>query len=182
MGINWKTISIKKLAVLTGGVLKKHNIDAVLTGGACVSIYTRNRYCSMDLDFVSGFPLKEIEPVMNKLGFKLKNNYFARPDCALMIEFPPPPVSIGNEISIEKFNTIQTLTLLTPTDCVKDRLAAYYHWNDPQSLEQALMVACSQKVNMKNIREWSVKEMAEEKFFRFEEILKNRRKSRKKQP
>ena len=30
---------------------------------------------------------------------------------------------------------------MTPTDSVKDRLAAYYHWNDQQALEQAIMVA-----------------------------------------
>jgi len=32
------------------------------------------------------------------------------------------------------------LCLLTPTDCVKDRLAAYFFWNDLQSLGQAVMV------------------------------------------
>ena len=172
MKTNWSKIGIKKLALLVSAELKKNGIDAVLVGGACVSIYTRNKYFSMDLDFVSSSSLKELEPVMDSLGFKLKGRHFERPGCPLLVEFPPPPVSIGNELSIKKFNTINTLTLFTPTDCVKDRLAAYYHWNDPQSLKQAVMVARSQTVDITNIADWSKKEGAIDKFKRFEMMVK----------
>jgi hypothetical protein len=178
VSINWAKIGIKKLAIIVSGELKKHNMDAVLVGGACVSIYTKNRYFSNDLDFVSGFTLAELAPVMDKLGFTQNGRHFERPGCGIIVEFPPAPVSIGNEMPIRKFNEIKTLTLLTPTDCVKDRLAAYYHWKDPQSLKQALMVAASQQVNMANIREWSVKEGSREKYMRFEELL-NKKRNRK---
>jgi hypothetical protein len=178
VNINWKKVGLKKLGLIVSAELKKNSIDAVLVGGACVSIYTRNRYFSMDLDFVSGFSLRDLEPVMNRLGFKLNGRYFERPDCRLIVEFPPPPVSIGNEFPIKKFNLIKTLTMLTPTDCVKDRLAAYYHWNDPQSLKQALMVARAQPVNFRNIRDWSEKEGSTEKFKRFETLLKKSKKSK----
>ena len=174
MKINWGKIGIKKLALLVSAELKKNNMDAVLVGGACVSIYTRNRYFSMDLDFVSGASLKELEPVMDKLGFKLNGRHFEHPGCRLLVEFPPPPVSIGNEVPVRKFNTISTLTLFTPTDCVKDRLAAYYHWSDPQSLKQAIMVAGSQPVDMADIADWSKKEGALGKFKRFETLIKNK--------
>lgn len=30
--------------------------------------------------------------------------------------------------------------MLTATDSVKDRLASFYHWNDHQSLEQAILI------------------------------------------
>ena len=33
---------------------------------------------------------------------------------------------------------VGVLRLLTPMDCVKDILAAYYHWDDEQSLRQVL--------------------------------------------
>lgn len=168
---DWKNTGIKELALIVSAHLKKNNIDAVLVGGACVSIYTRNRYTSMDLDFVSGFSLKDLNPVMKELGFIQNGRYFVHPECRILVEFPPPPVSIGNEIPIKKFKKLKTLTLFTPTDCVKDRLAAYYHWNDPQSLEQALMVAKTQRVNIKNIMEWSIKEGSEEKFKRFKSLL-----------
>ena len=171
MNINWKKISIKNLALLVSAELKKNNIDAVLVGGACVSIYTKNKYASLDLDFVSNFSLKELNPIMKKLRFKQNGRYFERPDCPLIVEFPNPPVSIGNEIPIKKFKQIKTLTLFTPTDCVKDRLAHYYYHNDFQCLEQALMVAKSQPVDLKNITKWSTAEGEKEKFKRFKALL-----------
>jgi hypothetical protein len=38
---------------------------------------------------------------------------------------------------------------------VKDRLAAYYFWNDQQSLAQAILVAKSARINMSEIKRWS---------------------------
>jgi hypothetical protein len=44
------------------------------------------------------------------------------------------------------------LKVLSPTDCVKDRLCAFYFWNDLQGLEQAVLVAKSQQVDLKEIK------------------------------
>ena len=65
---------------------------------------------------------------------------------------------VGNK-PLKKFNEISTetgyLKLLTPTQCVMDRLAAFYYWNDLQSLEQAILVANSHEIEFKEIEEWS---------------------------
>ena len=172
--IDWKNITIKDLAELVSKELNKYGIDAILVGGACVSIYSHNKYESADLDYISNAELKELERVMGGMRFHKKSGrHFERGDCPLFVEFPAPPVAICKEMPITKFNRIKSVVLLTTTDCVKDRLAAYYHWNDPQSLEQALMVARAQKVDLRNIKKWSKKEGAAEKFKRFEELLKN---------
>lgn len=52
MKIDFKQIDIKTLAALVAGKLEENGIDALLVGGACVSIYSRNKYLSSDLDFV----------------------------------------------------------------------------------------------------------------------------------
>jgi len=170
--IHWESIDIKDLALVVSSELQKNSIYAVLVGGACVSIYSHNKYLSMDLDYISHATLRELTPVMEKLGFFQKSGrHFERPGCRFFVEFPPPPIAIGSEMPIKYFKTIHKLVLLTPTDCVKDRLAAYYHWNDPQSLEQALMVARSQPIDLKNVAKWSKKEKALEKFHRFESML-----------
>lgn len=170
--IDWGSIDIRDLALLVSAELNKNTISAVLVGGACVSIYSHNKYLSMDLDYISHATLKELAPVMANLGFYQKSGrHFERPGCRFFVEFPPPPIAIGQEMPIKEFKKIQKLVLLTPTDCVKDRLAAYYHWNDPQSLEQALMVARSQPVDLKNIEKWSEREKASAKFTRFESLL-----------
>jgi hypothetical protein len=173
---NWKTIKIKELATLVCHKLNEKDIDAVLVGGACVSIYTKNIYVSYDLDFVSYAPLKDITPVLTDLGFKRESSrHFVREDCPYFIEFVAPPLSIGRERvkKEEKINTrFGSLTLLTPTDSVKDRLAAYYHWNDLQALEQAVMIAQAKKVSLKDIKRWSVAEGHEEKYETFFKMLR----------
>lgn len=174
--IDWKNIEIKDLAGIISEQLSKNGIDAVLVGGACVSIYSKNEYISHDLDYVSYNTVKEIRPCLKALGFEQKvTNRFINDDCKFYIELVPPPVSIGKEAPIKKFNIINTkkgkIILLTPTDCVKDRLSAYYHWGDPQSLEQALLVAKKQKINIKEIELWSKKENKSKEFEIFKEEL-----------
>ncbi len=84
-------------------------------------------------------------------------------------------MAIGRE-PVKEEQIIKTnfgsVRLLTSTDSVKDRLAAYYHWNDPQALEQAIMVAKAQKVNIEEIGKWSVKEGHKEKYEIFLKMLK----------
>lgn len=176
MNVDWKKISIKDLAALVCKTLKGAEIDAVLVGGACVSIYSKNKYVSFDLDFVSHSSLKEISRVLSGIGFRQKSSrHFVRKECPFFIEFVAPPLSIGSE-PITQIKTLSSrfgkLVLLTPTDSVKDRLAAFYHWNDSEALEQAVMVATAQKVNIGEIRRWSASEGQKKKYAAFFSMLK----------
>lgn len=178
MKIDWQHISIKDLAAIVTRKLSEKNIDVTLVGGACVSIYTKNKYLSYDLDFVSHATLKEITLLLSELDFHRKSSrHFTRSDCPFFIEFVSPPASVGDEpIKVRKeFRTkFGKVLLLTPTDCVKDRLAAFYHWNDPQALEQALMVAHVQKINFQELNRWSEKEDFLEKYRVFVSRLKKK--------
>ncbi|MFH1379890.1 MAG: hypothetical protein ABII23_06390 [bacterium] len=167
-------ITLKELAHRASKALNDNNIKAVLVGGACVSIYTHNKYQSFDLDYISPDLTKNIEKVLNKMGFNKRGKFrhYEHNACPYCIEFPPGPIALGRELPITKFNTIHSITLLTATDCVKDRLAAFYHWHDEQSLQQALLVAHSQKINLLEIKNWSINEKSEEKFNRFVSLFK----------
>lgn len=68
------------------------------------------------------------------------------------------------------------LRLLTPTDCVKDRLAAFFHWKDRQSLEQAILVAQAQEIDLEEVRRWSQSEGNDADFRLFEQRLSPRAK------
>ena len=70
MKIDWRHIDIKDLAALVSERLRVQGIDTILVGGACVSVYTKNKYLSSDLDFVSYATVKEISPALAELGFK----------------------------------------------------------------------------------------------------------------
>lgn len=177
--INWEEISIKEFAGVVSDRLQKNDIEAVLVGGACVSIYSENEYESYDLDYSSYNLISEIKLCLKEIDFcQTAPNRFENKECKFYIEFVTSPVTLGRGEPITKFNELNTergkITLLTPTDCVKDRLAAYYHWNDPQSLEQALLVAGSQKINLRDIETWSIKENNIEKFKNFKEGLKSK--------
>jgi len=63
------------------------------------------------------------------------------------------------------------LRVLSPTDCVKDRLCAFYFWKDQQGLTQAVLVAKSQKVDLKEIKRWSKTEGKEQEFEIFKKKL-----------
>ncbi len=174
-----KKITLEKLAAIVSEKLKEHDIDAILVGGSCVSIYSQNRYQSYDLDYVTYEDLKTIEKVLHKLDFKREGKYFSRPDCKYFIEFVSPPVAIGSEPihDFENYKTkLGTIKMLTPTDCIKDRLASYYHWNDKQALDQAIMVFNKKQkiINLNEIKRWSKKEGFLKKFdFFLKETKKN---------
>lgn len=147
----------------------------MLTGGAVVSIYSDGRYLSADLDFITLSRMDAIEEAMAGIGFtRGSGRYFSRLNTDLIVEFPPGPLSIG-DAPVRSTRTIQvgsrTLNLLTPTQCVMDRLAAYYHWDDQQSLEQALLVAGRNDVDLAEIRAWSIREGMTKKYATFRDRL-----------
>jgi hypothetical protein len=168
-GIN-PGMTIREIALAVSTVLLEAGIDLVLTGGAVVSIYTENRYQSYDLDFISHAGNKEIAETLSTIGFHAKGRHFVHPDTDFFVEFPPPPLAIGNR-PVKEVHQIhegdQTLRLLTPTQSAMDRLAAYYFWNDRQALEQAILISKNQKLNFDEIKKWSIEEGAEEKFHEF---------------
>ena len=59
------------------------------------------------------------------------------------------------------------LRLLPPTECVMDRLTWYYYDNDPQALDQAILVSACHSIDLDRIEEWSGEEHAAGKFGEF---------------
>jgi len=168
--INEKT-SIEELGAIVCQRLKNEGVDAFLSGGAVVSIYTNNKYESFDLDFISFGSRKKIKLVMIDLGFiQDVSRLYIHPQSKYFVEFPGNSTEIGDEKITEFSEKIvkgNILILLTPTDCVKDRLAATIHWNDQQGLVQAVSVACSQPVVFSKIEKFCKSEGSEETYLKF---------------
>ena len=92
------------------------------------------------------------------------------------VEFPPGPLSLGEdyritpaEIEVEG----QVLKLLSPTDCVKDRLASYIHWGVRDCFDQAVLVARRQagQVDWKAVRAWCAHEGSAATFEKLERSI-----------
>ena len=161
--------------------LKKNGIDVVLSGGSCVSSYSNNKYVSSDLDFVDNQYFIRGEKVRNALseiGFYEENRYFKNSESDLLIEFPPGPLSVGEEtvkeVILLKYATGE-LRIISPTDCVKDRLASYYHFDDRQCLEQAVLVARDNKVDLAEVERWSRHEGKPDRFAEFRMLFEKRK-------
>jgi hypothetical protein len=148
---------VLKVAKIVAECLAEKKIDAVLVGGSCVSIYCKNKYQSYDLDFVTESHSKDVEIALINYGFiKKTERMFIHPKTHFVIDVIAPPATIGKK-HIKNFANMGFLKLLTPTDCIKDRLLGYFHWGDVRSLEQAVMVAKAQnkKINFKELEKWS---------------------------
>ncbi len=122
-----------ELCAFVSSHLLADDIAVVLVGGACVTIYSDNKYQTTDLDFVQRYDVKRrnLAASLAKIGFSEKNRYFKHPDTAFFLEFPSGPISVGNE-PVHEFAQLETefgnLVLLTATDICKDRLAVLYRF------------------------------------------------------
>lgn len=166
----------EEVAALVCSALEGHGIEVVLSGGAVVSIYTDNAYESFDLDFIQTGLTRKVAPIMKEIGFHKEARYWKNPNTRFWVEFPAGPVQVGDDIVrvfAKRSTSYGDLRLLTPTDCVMDRLAGYYHWNDLQSLDQAVAVARRHKVDRRRVEEWSNRERAADRFRDFLARLQN---------
>ena len=163
--INIAELSRTEVAGLVGQTLENHGIDAVLTGGSCVAIYTGEKWASDDLDMVdiSYSAKKQIITALQTIGFINQGSghkYYEHPECQYPIEFPTAPLGIGEEtpIGLEGTDKIKTehgaFRILSTTNCVKDRLINYILHADMQCLDQARHVAQNKPVNMDDIADW----------------------------
>lgn len=166
-----------ELAAFVVQHLSDSGLYFVLSGGAAVGIYSNGEYVSGDIDLVNArFASQDkIEKSMLKISFMPFGRHFEHPETDHIVEFPPGPLQFGDgkvaTIDEIEFDT-GVLRIISPTDCIKDRLAHFYHWGDRQCLQQAIMVSSKHDININELRDWSKSEGKSEEF---ESILDNLR-------
>lgn len=166
--------TLQEVALTVGAVLSEHRIRAVLTGGACVSIYTDGLYVSKDADFViqSALPglQHRLDLALARLGFARDGDRYVHDLTPFFVEFPPGPLSIGSDLDITPVEVKvgeATALLLSATDSCRDRLASFYFWGDRQALDFAVMIARTHPVDFQAIRRWSENEGALQEYKEF---------------
>ena len=172
------------MARIVSAALERHGVRAVLTGGGCATIHSGGAYTSTDLDYiVQGTVTRQrLDSAMRSAGFERDGARYIHPNSTFFVEFPAGPLAIGDDDLIEPVQVgvgRARLLALSATDSCRDRLAAFFYWNDRQSLRAAAAIAVAKRVDMAAIRRWSVQEGNAERFQEFaEEVrrLKNRKK------
>ena len=166
-----------------GDALRKRGIRAVLTGGACASLYTKGLKTSHDADFVltTETDVLALEAAMLSVGFKRRRDHYVHATARFIVEFPSGPLGSGRDDKIRpvtrKRKALSALAL-SATDSCRDRLAGYFHWNDLQGLRAAVQIAAMNTVNMGRIKAWSREEGAAEKFDVFRQTVRTARKQK----
>jgi len=178
-----KAASLRALAARISSKLGERGIKAVLCGGSCVTIYAGGRYVTRDFDFVlrGGHPDREVAAALAELGYRPDSSVsgaFTHPDEEMIVDIRPAPPSLGDEpigepavLAAGRYR----LVLLSPTDCVKDRLTHFYYYHDRQGREQAILVCLAQRVSMREVGRWSRAEGQEAGFAEFRRELNRRR-------
>jgi len=168
-----KKSTVREVALIVGAALGRHGVKAVLTGGACASIHSAGEYTSLDLDFVltNRTTQQTLDMALGEVGFNRTGDRYVHPETQFWVEFPRGPLAVGGDYKIRP-TTLRgkagSANVLSATDSCRDRLAAFYHWNDRQSLEVAVHIARRQKVNLRKIRQWSEQEHHLEQFEEFQ--------------
>ncbi|MEO6222829.1 MAG: hypothetical protein ABIP90_06230 [Vicinamibacterales bacterium] len=159
--------------------LRRNGIEAVLTGGACASLHAKGDYLSHDLDYIirNTVTRAQLDQAMLAIGFARTGAEYRHALVPFFVEFPKGPVAIGDDDLVEpveiKVGSVKVLAL-SATDSCRDRLAAFYHWNDLQSLRVAAAIARRGPINLKTIRAWSIREGRLAEFRQFERELDSR--------
>ncbi len=159
---NWKTCDENELWRCVAWHLEGEGVSSVLVGGAVMSIYTEGSYRSGDLDMITDDLGRSLLPVaLTKIGFTSgKFRHDKHPECDyLSLEFPRGPVELGEQFTViptEISVGTRKIELLSPTDCVKDRLAGYIHWKCNDAFNQPVLVFKKQgeRINMIDLAKW----------------------------
>lgn len=126
----------------------------------------------MDVDFVvkGSATGVHLDAALTPLGFERKGDRYVHPRVPFYVEFPRGPLAIGNDFRIrpvERRSRYGRTLALSATDSCRDRLAAFYHWNDRQSLRVATWIARRNRVSYRTIRQWSVAEGFDDRYREF---------------
>jgi hypothetical protein len=170
------SMNLGELAAYIDTHLRENGINVVLSGGAAVSVHSNHKYVSKDIDFIGRYDINhnKVEEVMADIGFTKKGRYYFHPQTKYFAEFISGPATVGQD-PIGDTMEIQLSTgfirILSPTDSVKDRLAPYYHFKDRQGLEQAVLIAHSNQIDLDNIEAWSIREGKQKEYSEFRDRI-----------
>lgn len=165
------------IARLVSRALRDAGIRGVLTGGASASLHSDGEYVSHDLDYIlqGRVTQPQLDEAMRRAGFERSGDRFVHPHTKFFVEFPRGPLAIGDDdlvAPVELRVGGTRILALSATDSCRDRLAAFYHWQDRQSLDVAVKIARRRRVDLAQIRRWSE---AEGKTAQFEEFRRQLR-------
>ncbi len=159
--------TLTDICFAVAAALEANGMSGVLTGGSAASLYAPQAYTSHDADFVldADDPLERVASAVLPLGYVRngRSRIFMHPVSEFTLDFPKGPLAIGGEY-VTVTDVIEDhgrrLRILRRTDCIRDRLAHFYFWNDYEALNAAVAVAATSAdgVDLDGLRAWTQRE------------------------
>ena len=178
--VSMRGLGLKETAAAVFGRLSANGHDPMLCGQSCAAIYGGSGIKAGGIEIaIREFSLGPVGKLMSELGFAHKEaRTFSCDVSPFEVTLLAAPLMIGDD-SVSGSRTIKTkmgpLKLVTPTDCVRQRLSKFYRWGDRAALSDAVQVAKRQAVDMELIARWSEWEWATDRFQEFLQALKEAR-------
>ena len=133
--------SLGAVAAAVAGALRSHGIPAVLTGGACATLYSEGAYHSRDLDFivVGEATRASMNRAMGSIGFGRKGDRYIHSRARFYVEFPRGPLAIGGDYRIRPVSRSSYLLCWLAQRCWSGRLCSRQRAISPRRLRMSVM-------------------------------------------
>ena len=160
------TSTLEEVAFEICTALDAKGLAAVLVGGSAATYYAPEAYQSFDIDFICYFDVdrareRRILDVLCDLGYAVAGGRIEHASNPFMVDFPKGPLLIADDEIVARYDTVRRadrlLFVITPYDCVRDRLAKYFYWNDFSALDAAVGVtaAHAERVDLVLLHAWA---------------------------
>ena len=95
--------SLREIAFEVCTALDRGGSTAVLSGGGAATLYAPQAIQSFDLDFILTMHGGRAEPghALQELGYRLEGHHYEHAESKFIVEFPPGPLAIGDELITE---------------------------------------------------------------------------------
>lgn len=140
--MNLEDATLSEVAAIVYRCLRESGIEAVVVGGSAITVHVPDVYTSSDIDLalISGFNRSRAARALEDLGFQERGRDFVHPKSAFSIDLVAQTPYIDQR-PIREFCTLETnagpLRAYYLEDAIGDRVSAWVHWSDSESLKVA---------------------------------------------
>lgn len=146
--MNLQDMSLAEVAAFVSEHLRQRGFEVVVVGGSSITLHAPQVYTSHDIDFAvtNGARRRALQKALEEIGFRADGRSFAHPDTPYTVDFVAETPSIDQH-AITDFVEIRTSLGSVRTyrleDALADRIAAFVHWSDRESLAVAERVVAA---------------------------------------
>ena len=122
--------------------LEEAGIEVAVVGGSAITAHVPEVYTSHDIDFaaINGTTRRAFAEVIATLGFAVRGREYVHPESRFSLDLVADTPYIDQR-PILKFATIESrfgpVRAYLFEDAIADRVAAFVHWGDSESLDVA---------------------------------------------